>query len=184
MRYRLFGRSGLRVSEFCLGTMTFGNDHGSIGASVVESRAIFDAFVEAGGNFIDTAHLYAYGTTSGEQLVGDFISADRDHFVVSTKYALSIGTDIAKAGASRKNMMRSIDQSLQRLRTEYVDVYWLHMWDDSTPLEEVMRGFEDLVRSGKVNYIAISDTPAWQVSRATMLAELRGWSRFCGKQVE
>jgi aryl-alcohol dehydrogenase-like predicted oxidoreductase len=185
MRYRLFGRSGLRVSELCLGTMTFGNDWSpTMGADAAESRAIFDAFAEAGGNFIDTANVYSYKSTTGEELVGDFIRADRDHFVVSTKYGVSMGTDLSRSGNSRKNMMRCVEESLKRLKSDYIDIYWLHVWEESTPLEEILRGFDDLVSSGKVHYIAVSDTPAWQISRAVMLAELRGWSRFCGIEVE
>jgi len=183
MRYKLFGRSGLRVSELCLGTLTFGNSPG-IGADAMESRAIFDAFADAGGNFIDTAHLYEHGLILGEELIGEFIRTNRDHFIVSTKYALSFGDDLVRSGSSRKNMMRCVDESLTRLRTDHIDVYWLHYWDSSTPLEEILRGFDDLVSSGKVHYVAISDTPAWQVSRAVMLSELRGWSRFCGIQAE
>jgi len=165
--------------------MTFGNDWSpTLGADAAESRAIFDAFAEAGGNFIDTAHLYSYKSVTGEELVGDFIRADRDHFVVSTKYALSMGTDLIRSGNSRKNMMRCVEDSLKRLKSDYIDIYWLHIWDGSTPLEEILRGFNDLVSSGKVHYVAVSDTPAWQISRAVMLTELRGWSRFCGIQVE
>lgn len=181
MRFKLFGRSGLRVSELCLGTMTFGR----VGhADAAESRAIFDAFVGAGGNFIDTAYSYSYETTSGEKLVGELIKADRDHFVVSTKYALSRGVDLVKSGSSRKNMMRSVEESLRRLRSDYIDIYWLHAWDATTPVDEILRGFDDLVSSGKVHYVAVSNTPAWQVSRAIMLAELRGWASFCGIQIE
>ena len=185
MRYKLFGRSGLRVSEVCLGTMTFGNDwRAGLGTDRATSRAIFDVFAEAGGNFIDTAHLYSYAGLNGEDLVGEFICADRDHFVVSTKYALSRGDELVRSGSSRKNMMRCVEESLKRLKSDYIDIYWLHVWDGSTPIDEILRGFDDLVSAGKVHYIAISDTPAWQISRAVTLAELRGWSRFCGVQVE
>jgi aryl-alcohol dehydrogenase-like predicted oxidoreductase len=181
MRYKIFGRSGLRVSELCLGTMTFGEDWGW-GAGADESRAIFDAFAEAGGNFIDTAHIYTDGTS--ERLVGEFIASDRDHFVVATKYTPSKAGDIAKAGNSRKNMMRSVKESLDRLRTDHVDLYYVHMWDFTTPLDEVLRGLDDLVRRGIVLYAAISDTPAWQVSRANAIADLRGWTPFVGIQIE
>lgn len=181
MRYKLFGRSGLRVSELCLGAMTFGKDWGW-GADDAESRAQFDAFAEAGGNFIDTAHVYTDG--SSERLVGDFIKADRDHFVVATKYTPATAGGLAKSGNSRKNMMRCVEQSLQRLDTDYIDLYWLHIWDNTTPLDEIMRGLDDLVSAGKVHYVAVSDTPAWQISRANMLADLRGWAPFVGIQVE
>jgi aryl-alcohol dehydrogenase-like predicted oxidoreductase len=181
MRYKLFGRSGLRVSELCLGAMTFGKDW-NWGADAVESRAMFDAFASAGGNFIDTAHVYTNGTS--EKLVGEFIAGDRDHFVVATKYTPSTAGDLVKAGNSRKNMMRCVDESLERLGTDHIDLYWLHLWDSTTPLDEVMRGFDDLVAAGKVLYVAVSDTPAWQISRANMLADLRGWAPLIGIQVE
>ena len=181
MRYKLHGRSGLRVSELCLGAMTFGSDWGW-GGDDEQSRAMFDAFAEAGGTFIDTAHVYTEGAS--ERLVGQFIESDRDHFVVATKYTPSTGSDISKAGNSRKNMMRCIEQSLTRLGTDHNDLYLLHVWDGTTPIDEIMRGLDDLVSSGKVLYIAVSDTPAWQISRANMLADLRGWSSFVGMQVE
>jgi len=181
MRYRLFGRSGLRVSELCLGTMTFGDDWGW-GADRAESRAVFDAFAERGGNFIDTAHVYTEGTS--ERLVGEFVAGDRDHFVIATKYTPSTGQDIVNAGNSRKTMMRHVEESLQRLNTNHIDLYYIHFWDGTAPIEEVMRGLDDLVRQGKVLYVAASDLPAWQVSRANMLADLRGWSAFIGLQVE
>lgn len=182
MRYKLLGTSGLRVSEICLGTMTFGEDWG-FGASKEESQKIFDAFLNQGGNFIDTANTYTEG--SSERLVGEFIAADRDYFVISSKYSLSTRPDDPNGGGNhRKNMVRSVEHSLERLKTDYLDIYWLHAWDFVTPLDEIMSGLEDLVRSGKVLYIGISDTPAWVVSRANMLAELRGWARFIGLQVE
>ncbi|WP_321808839.1 aldo/keto reductase [Burkholderia sp. BCC1993] len=181
MRYKLFGRSGLRVSELCLGTMTFGADWGW-GADDAESRAMFDAFANAGGNFIDTANVYTGG--SSERLVGDCIKADRDHFVVATKYTPSVAGDLVKAGNSRKNMLRSVEESLRRLGTDHIDLYYLHFWDDTTPLDEIMRGLDDLVRAGKVTYIAFSDTPAWRIGRACLLADLRGWSPLIGIQVE
>ena len=162
MRYRLLGRSGLRVSELCLGTMTFGEDWGW-GASKDQSSRIFDAFVSAGGNFIDTSNNYTNGTS--EKYVGDFIGSDRDHFVVATKYSLTERrSDPNFGGNHRKNMMRSVTGSLKRLNTEYIDLLYLHMWDGVTPLDEVMRGLDDLVHSGKVLYIGFSDTPAWVIS--------------------
>lgn len=181
MRYRLHGKSGLRVSELCLGAMTFGEDWGW-GAKADESRAMFDAFAEAGGNFIDTAHVYTEGAS--ERLVGECVRADRDHFVVATKYTPHTGTDISKSGNSRKNMRHCVEDSLRRLGTDYIDLYLLHFWDGTTPVEEIMRGLDDLVSAGKVLYVAVSDVPAWQISRANMLAELRGWSPFIGIQVE
>ncbi len=182
MRYRLLGKSGLRVSELCLGTMTFGEDWGW-GASKDESRGIFDAYAEAGGNFIDTSCNYTNGTS--EKFVGEFTKGDRDHFVIATKYSLTERKpDPNSGGNHRKNMMRSVEGSLKRLQTDYIDVLYLHMWDYTTPVEEVLRSFDDLIRAGKVLYAAISDTPAWVVSRANMLADLRGWSRFIAYQGE
>jgi aryl-alcohol dehydrogenase-like predicted oxidoreductase len=182
MRYKLLGKSGLRVSELCLGTMTFGDDWGW-GAPKDESCKMFNAFVEAGGNFIDTSNNYTNGTS--EKFVGEFMKADRDHFVIATKYSLSEReTDPNFGGNHRKNMMRSVEGSLKRLDTDYIDLLWLHMWDYMTPVEEVMRALDDLVRAGKVNYLGISDTPAWVVSQANTLADLRGWSRFVAYQGE
>lgn len=178
--YRLLGGSGLRISPLCLGTMTFGQ---TWGADASESRRIFDAYVDRGGNFVDTANSYAQGKS--EELLGDFIRQKRDRIVMATKYSLSDMADDPNAGGNhRKNMMRSIEASLKRLKTEYIDLYYLHIWDRTTPVDEVLRGLDDLVRQGKINYIGISDTPAWQVSRMQMMAELRGWSRFAALQVE
>jgi len=182
MRFRFLGPSGLRVSELCLGTMTFGEDWGW-GASKEESRAIFDCFVERGGNFIDTANGYTNGTS--EKIVGDLIKSDRDRFVLATKYSFpTTRGDPNSGGNHRKSMFRSLEGSLKRLGTDYIDFFWLHAWDFSTPVEEVMRALDDLVRSGKVLYVGVSDTPAWIVSRANMLAELRGWSPFIALQIE
>ncbi len=182
MRYKLLGKSGLRVSELCLGTMTFGDDWGW-GSGKDESRKIYDAFMESGGNFIDTADLYTNGTS--ERFLGEFIASDRDRVVLATKYTNSAaGTDPNAAGNHRKNMMQSVEASLKRLKTDYIDLYWLHVWDFTTPIDEVMRAFDDLVRQGKVLYIGVSDTPAWIVSRADAIAELRGWTKFIGLQIE
>jgi len=182
MKIRYLGPSGLRVSELSLGTMTFGEEWGW-GASKEESRKIFDAYVERGGNFIDTANGYTNGTS--EKIVGELIKSDRDRFVLATKYTFpTVRGDPNSGGNQRKNMFRSIEASLKRLGTDYVDLYWVHAWDFSTPVEEVMRALDDLVRAGKVLYVGISDTPAWVVSRANMLAELRGWSPFVALQIE
>jgi aryl-alcohol dehydrogenase-like predicted oxidoreductase len=181
MRYHLLGRSGLRVSELVLGTMTFGPDWGW-GADRDTSRAIFDAYGEAGGNFIDTANRYTEGTS--EEYVGDFVAADRDHFVVATKYTLyDREGDPNFSGNHRKNMRRSVEQSLRRMDTDYIDLLWVHAWDFTTPLDELMRGLDDLVRQGKVLYLGISDTPAWIVSQANMLADERGWTPFSALQL-
>jgi len=180
MRYFLFGRSGLRVSELALGTMTFGEDWGW-GASKEESCRIFETFAEAGGNFIDTSNNYTNGTS--ETYVGEFIHAERGYFVLGTKYSLNTRKDDPNAGGNhRKNMYQAVEASLKRLNTDYIDLLWLHMWDFTTPIEEVLRGLDDLVRSGKVLYIGISDTPGWVVAQANTMAELRGWSRFVGLQ--
>jgi aryl-alcohol dehydrogenase-like predicted oxidoreductase len=181
MKYRLFGRSGLRVSELALGTMTFGTDWGW-GADRDECRKIFDRYAEAGGNFLDTANNYTGGTS--ERIVGELVAADRDHFVVATKYSLSTRPDDPNAGGNhRKSLVRALEASLERLGTDYVDLLWVHMWDGMTPVEEVVRALDDLVRAGKVLYVGCSDTPAWAVARAVTLAELRGWAAFCGLQV-
>jgi aryl-alcohol dehydrogenase-like predicted oxidoreductase len=182
MRYQLLGKSGLRVSELCLGTMTFGETWGW-GASKEESKKQFDRFAEAGGNFIDTSINYTDGES--ETILGDLLKVDRDHFVVATKYTLTKqdSTDPNSGGNSRKNMMKSVERSLKHLQTDYIDVYYLHMWDYLTPVDEVARGLDDLVRAGKVNYVAFSDTPAYIVAEANTRAELMGWSRFIGLQV-
>ncbi len=182
MNYKLFGKSGLRVSELCLGTMTFGEEWGT-GADKETSKKLFDTFTNAGGNFLDTANRYTEGTS--EKYVGEFIHSDRDYFVLATKYTLYDNPkDPNAAGNHRKNMMRSVEHSLKRLNTEYIDLLWVHMWDGTTQEEEMMRGLNDLVSSGKVHYIGISDTPAWVVSKANTLAHFRGWSQFVGLQIE
>ncbi len=182
MKYKLFGNSGLRVSEVCLGTMTFGTES-AIGADYETSKEVFDVFADAGGTFIDTANAYTFGTS--EKWVGEFIHQDRDHFVLATKYSISDRKgDLNFSGNHRKNMIRSVEGSLKRLNTDYIDLFWLHYWDYTTPVEEIMRAFDDLVTSRKVNYIGMSDTPAWIVSRAQTMAELRGWHTFAGLQIE
>ncbi len=182
MRFRLLGRSGLKVSELALGTMTFGEDWGW-GASKEESGHIFDAFVEFGGNFIDTAINYTEGTS--ESYVGEFIASDREHFVLATKYTMSRRRgDPNASGNHRKNMRASLEASLKRLKTDYIDLYWVHAWDFMTPIEEVMRGLDEMVRAGRVLYIGISDAPAWVISQANTLAGLRGWSQFVGMQAQ
>ncbi len=182
MRYKLLGNSGLRVSELCLGTMTFGQDWGW-GSDKEESRAVFQAFAEAGGNFLDTANLYTNGTS--ETLVGEFVKGDREKWVIATKYSLNTRPgDVNACGNHRKNLFQAVEASLKRLGTDYIDLLWLHLWDSLTPIEEVMRAFDDLVRMGKVLYIGISDSPAWIVSQGNTLATLRGWTPFIGLQIE
>jgi len=183
MNYKLLGRSGLKVSELCLGTMGFGTENGW-GADKADSFAIMDAYANAGGNFLDTANIYKLGTS--EKIIGEYLSNhDRDFFVVATKYSLKDNsTNPNASGNNRKNMMRSVEESLKRLQTDFIDLLYLHIWDDLTSIDEVLRGMDDLVRQGKVNYIAISDTPAWIVAKGNTLAELMGWSQFVALQVE
>ena len=182
MHYRLLGNSGLRVSEAALGTMTFGDDWGW-GSPQDEARKVYDAFREAGGNFFDTANMYTNGTS--ELLLGEFMKDHRQSVVMATKYTNAApGTDPNAAGNHRKNMVQAVEASLKRLKTDYIDLYWVHAWDQITPVEEVMRGLDDLVRQGKVLYVGISDAPAWWIARANTLAQLRGWSSFIGLQIE
>lgn len=182
MKYKLLGRSGLRVSELCLGTLTFGTEWGT-GADRAGSKLIFDAFVQAGGNFIDTANRYTEGTS--ERYVGEFIAKQRDYFVLATKYSLfDRKGDLNNAGNHRKNLMRSVEGSLQRLNTSHIDLLWVHAWDFTVREDEVMRALDDLVRAGKVLHIGVSDTPAWIAARASTIAELRGWTAFTALQVE
>lgn len=170
------------MSEICLGTMTFGEDWGW-GAGKEESRKIFEDYLDAGGNFIDTANRYTEGTS--EKYVGEFIAESRESLVVATKYSLYNQREDPNAGGNhRKNLVQSVEASLKRLNTDYIDLLWLHAWDSTTPVDEVMRGLDDLVRAGKVLYLGISDTPAWVVSQANTMAEIRGWSRFVALQVE
>ena len=182
MKYRLLGNSGLRVSEAALGTMTFGEEWGW-GAAKEEARKVYDAFREAGGNFIDTANLYTNGES--ESFLGEFMKDHRQSVVLATKYTNAApGTDPNAAGNQRKNMVQAVEASLKRLQTDYIDLYWVHIWDKLTPVEEVMRGLDDLVRAGKVLYVGISDAPAWWIAQANTLAHLRGWSAFIGMQIE
>lgn len=180
--YRLLGRSGLRVSPLSLGAMTFGTDWGW-GADEAEARRIFDAYLERGGNFIDTANQYTGGTS--ERLVGQFAQGRRDELVIATKYTLtSRPRDPNAGGNQRKSMVRSVEDSLRRLGSDYIDLLYLHAWDATTPVEEVLRAMDDLVRAGKLIYVGISDTPAWQVARMQAIADLRGWSPLIALQIQ
>jgi aryl-alcohol dehydrogenase-like predicted oxidoreductase len=162
--------------------MTFGDEWGW-GAPPEEARRVFDVFASAGGNFIDTANRYTAGTS--ETLVGEFIASDRDRFVVGSKYTLSTRFDDPNAsGNHRKNIVRALEASLRRMKLDFLDLYWVHAWDGVTPIEEVLRAFDDLVRAGKILYAGISDAPAWVVARANAIADLRGWTPFAGLQVE
>ncbi|WP_069166716.1 aldo/keto reductase [Nocardia altamirensis] len=180
--YRLLGRSGLRVSPLALGAMTFGVDLGW-GADKDESRKVFDTYVERGGNFIDTASQYTNGTS--EQMLGEFTADNRESLVLATKYTmLRRPNDPNSGGNQRKSMMASVEASLRKLNTDYIDLLYLHVWDATTPVDEILRGMDDLVRAGKVLYVGISDAPAWQVSRMQTIADLRGWSPLIALQVE
>jgi aryl-alcohol dehydrogenase-like predicted oxidoreductase len=180
VRYRLLGMSGLRVSEVFLGAMTFG-DQGGVGAPPEECRRMLDAYADAGGNVIDTAINYRGG--SSEEIVGTLLEGRRDRFVVSTKYTVSRDpSDPNAAGNHRKNLVLSLETSLRRLKTHYIDLYWVHMWDTHTPVEETIRALDDVVRAGKVLYAGISDTPAWVISRANTLAQWHGWTSFAALQ--
>src|ERR1700674_2531052 len=182
MKYRLLGKSGLRVSEAALGTMTFGEEWGW-GSPKAEAQKVYETYREAGGNFIDTANFYTNGTS--ERFLGEFIQGHRESAVLATKYSNAApGNDPNAAGNHRKSMMQALDASLKRLQTDYIDLYWVHIWDGITPVEEVMRGLDDLVRQGKVLYIGVSDAPAWWVSQANTLAELRGWTQLVGLRIE
>jgi aryl-alcohol dehydrogenase-like predicted oxidoreductase len=162
--------------------MTFGEDWGW-GTDKIDSRKIYEAFRDAGGNFFDTANFYTNGTS--ETLLGEFIAGHRGSVVLATKYSNAPpGTDPNAAGNHRKSMMQAVEGSLRRLKTDYIDLYWLHIWDSITPFDEVMRSFDDLTRQGKILYAGVSNAPAWWIARANTLAELRGWNRFAGLQVE
>ncbi|MGH9126840.1 MAG: aldo/keto reductase [Acidimicrobiales bacterium] len=181
MGYRLLGRSGLRVSDAFLGAMTFGGDDGR-GAPIDECRRMFDAYLEAGGNVVDTAINYRGGAS--EEVVGELAAGRRDELVLATKYTVSRNSrDPNAAGSHRKNLRLSLETSLRRLGTDYIDLYWVHIWDRHTPIDETMRALDDAVTAGKILTVGISDTPAWVVSRANTLAEWRGWASFVGLQV-
>jgi len=183
--YVTLGRSGLRVSPFCLGAMTFGDDWGW-GSSVAESESIIHRFLDRGGNFIDTANVYTKGHS--EQIIGDCVGRDRarrDRIVIATKFFGNLYPgDPNAGGAGRKNIVASCEQSLRRLQTDFIDLYWMHAWDWFTPIEETVRALDDLVRSGKVRYIGFSDTPAWKVAQAQTMALLRGWTPLVALQIE
>jgi aryl-alcohol dehydrogenase-like predicted oxidoreductase len=180
--YRLLGRSGLRVSPLALGAMTFGTEWGW-GSDADESRRIFDAYLDRGGNLIDTASNYTMGTS--ERFVGELAKDRRDRLVIATKYTTNLHPGDPNAGGNhRKSMVRSVERSLRNMQTDYIDLLYLHAWDGTTPVEEVLRSLDDLVRAGKVLYVGMSDIPAWQVSRMQAIADLRGWSPLVALQIE
>jgi len=188
LRYKILGHSGLRVSELCLGAMTFGEELGW-GASLDECRVMLDMFAELGGNFIDTANGYTGGTS--ERFVGQLVKGQRERFVIATKFTNTTvrSGDLMErhpnaAGNQRKSMTEALNASLKRLDTDYIDLYWVHTWDQITPAEELMRALDDAVRAGKILYIGMSNAPAWWMARANTLAELRGWTRFAAMQIE
>jgi aryl-alcohol dehydrogenase-like predicted oxidoreductase len=184
MRYKLFGQhTGVRVSEIVLGAGMFGTKWGH-GADAEESRRIFDGYIEAGGNFIDTSDGYQFGES--EEFLGEFIKPYRDDLFLTTKYTMSADPkgDILVTGNSRKAMVRSLEQSLKRLKTDRLDLYWVHFPDGVTPIDEIVRGLDDLVRAGKILYIGLSDFPAWRVSAASVLAHLRGGAPIAAQQIE
>jgi aryl-alcohol dehydrogenase-like predicted oxidoreductase len=184
-QYVTLGRSGLRVSPLCLGAMTFGEDLGW-GTSVEESQQIIDRYIELGGNFIDTANFYT--RSHSEKIIGDHIGrhpARRDRLVIATKFSGNLYPgDPNGGGAGRKSLINACENSLRRLQTDYIDLYWLHMWDANTPIDETMAALDDLVRAGKVRYLGVSDTPAWKIAEANLIARFRGWSAFVGLQIE
>lgn len=181
MKYKKLGRSSLKVSEICLGTMTFGEEFG-IGAPESGCREIYDAYRDAGGNFFDTADIYNAGTS--ERMLGSFIASERDRIVLASKYSLNTRTDDPNAGGNhRKNLFQSLDASLKRLGTDYIDLFWVHAWDGSTDPAEVMRALDDQVRNGKILHIGISNAPAWVISAANTLARERGWTPFTAMQL-
>ncbi len=183
--YVTLGRSGLRVSPFCLGAMTFGEDWGW-GSPVAEAEAILTRFIERGGNFIDTANFYTKGHS--EKIIGDYVrqrDLRRDQLVIATKFFANLfPPDPNSGGASRKSVTAACDESLRRLQTDYIDLYWMHLWDRFTPIDETMRALDDLVTAGKVRYIGFSDTPAWKVTQAQVMAAFRGWAPLVALQIE
>src|SRR6201996_6420202 len=183
--YVTLGRSGLRVSPLCLGAMTFGEDLGW-GSSVEESQRIIDRYVELGGNFIDTANFYT--KSHSEKIIGDHVGRDRarrDRLVLATKFSGNLYPgDPNGGGSGRKSIVSACESSLRRLQTAYIDLYWRHTGDRHTPIDETMAALDDLVRAGKVRYIGVSDTPAWKVAEANVIAEFRGWAPFVGLQIE
>ena len=182
--YVTLGRSGLRVSPLTLGTMTFGTEWGW-GADENTSRDVFNRYIDAGGNVIDTADLYTAGTS--EKMVGKFITERnlRDRVVLATKFTFNAEPGNPNAGGNgRKNIYRALEASLKRLQTDYIDLYWLHVWDTVTPVEEVVSTLNDLVRQGKIRHFGFSDTPAWYVARTQTMAELQGKERLIALQLE
>jgi aryl-alcohol dehydrogenase-like predicted oxidoreductase len=182
LKYYLLGNSGLRVSELALGTMTFGTDWGW-GATADEARKMLDIYLEHGGNFVDTASGYTNGRS--EKILGDILGERRERIVLSTKYTFNLHPGDPNAGGNhRMSMVRAVETSLSRMKTDRIDLLYLHAWDNTTPVEEILRAMDDLVRAGKVLYVGISDTTAWQIARMQAIATLRGWSPLIALQSE
>ena len=183
--YVTLGRSGLRVSPFCLGAMTFGEDWGW-GTSIADAEAILDRYLDQGGNFVDTANAYTKGHS--EKIIGDYIrrrGRRRDQCVIATKFFANLyPSDPNAGGASRKSLISACDASLRRLQTDYIDLYWMHLWDRFTPIDETLRALDDLAQAGKVRYVGFSDTPAWKVAQAQVTAAFRGWAPLVALQIE
>ena len=184
MRYKIFGQhTGLRVSEFALGAGNFGNSWG-YGAEPAEARRMFDGYVDAGGNFLDTGDVYQFGQS--ESLIGEFVAGMRDEFVIASKYTggAQAKSGLGTTGNNRKSMVQAVEATLKRLKTDRIDIYWVHYPDGVTPIDEIARGLDDLVRAGKIIYSGLSNFPAWRTARAATLAELRGWAPVAGVQLE
>lgn len=182
MQYKIFGNTGLRVSELCLGTMTFGTSV-EWGSDKQSSKKVFSTFLNAGGNFIDTADIYQAGQS--EAFLGDFIGQTRHELVLATKYTFSSNLNDPNAGGNqRKNLVQSLEGSLKRLHTDYIDILWVHRYDPFTPIEQLMRSLDDLIKQGKILHIGISNAPTWMIAKANTLADLRGWTTFSGLQAE
>jgi len=185
-QYVTLGRSGLRVSPFALGAMTFGEDPPGAGTTVAESEKILAVYLHRGGNFIDTANFYTNGHS--EKILGDFFAARpglRQRVVLASKFFGNMFPgDPNGGGAGRGSVIAQLEQTLRRLQTDYLDLYWLHSWDRGTPVEETMRALDDLVRAGKVRYLGFSNAPAWVTAQAQTTALLRGWTPLIALQVE
>jgi aryl-alcohol dehydrogenase-like predicted oxidoreductase len=181
MKYKLLGHSALRVSELSLGAMTFGEETG-MGSSEDVCKTVYDAYVEQGGNFIDTANIYTLGTS--ERMLAEFIRSNREALVLASKYSMTTdGTNLNAGGNHRKNLVQSLENSLQRLDTDFIDLYWVHGWDQVTPVADVMRALDDMVRAGKILHVGISNAPAWYIAEANAIARERGLTPFTAMQV-
>jgi len=181
MKYKVLGRSGLRVSELSLGAMTFGEESG-FGAAEAVCKEVYDTYIEAGGNFIDTANIYTLGTS--EKMLAGFIKSNRDDLVIASKYSMTMNPGSLNAGGNhRKNMVQAIEHSLKRMDVDFIDLYWVHGWDLVTPVDEVMRALDDLVRAGKILHAGISNAPSWYIAEANAIARERNQTPFTAMQL-